>query len=354
MKSTMVFYGFVKAYVPVIALLAFTLPGLAQAEEACGDGGDGSQDIQALVASFDEATQYITVDLTLCDEVDNKTKYRVHFDHTAPFAPDADRNGDTVINADDFCVTTSDDTMMHRGKRDTGPGSIEVGGTVLSYWVSMAELSLDLSIGDTILVWADTQDKGIEDRAPDTDDSDGCAKPEIAGEYIELVLSDEVLYAIGATGPGGGIVFHVTDGGLHGLEAAPEDQSTFEQWGCFQTDVGGIVNSTAFPPLADAPTGAAKTTAILSECLERPIAASVASDYIWPNGQTDGYLPDHEELDLMYTILHLNGLGGFAGDNYWSSSEYSKSSAWFRNFNEGFQNINSKDDTLTVRAVRAF
>ncbi len=32
-------------------------------------------------------------------------------------------------------------------------------------------------------------------------------------------------YVIGGTGPAGGFVFHVTDDGLHGLEAAPVDQS---------------------------------------------------------------------------------------------------------------------------------
>lgn len=29
---------------------------------------------------------------------------------------------------------------------------------------------------------------------------------------------------IGGTGPGGGIIFHLTDDGKKGLEAAPEDQ----------------------------------------------------------------------------------------------------------------------------------
>jgi len=30
-------------------------------------------------------------------------------------------------------------------------------------------------------------------------------------------------YAVGDTGPAGGIVFYTSDGGLHGLEAAPAD-----------------------------------------------------------------------------------------------------------------------------------
>lgn len=140
-------------------------------------------------ASFDEAALDITVEMALCADADNKTKYRVHFDHTVPFAPDPDRNGDGYITEDDFCVTTSDDTMMHRGNKDTGPGLIRVEGSVLKYTVHIAELNPQLDTGDTILVWADTQYKGIKDRAPDTNDSDGCGKPEVAAEYIELVLA---------------------------------------------------------------------------------------------------------------------------------------------------------------------
>ena len=52
-----------------------------------------------------------------------------------------------------------------------------------------------------------------------------------------------VIYAIGDTGPSGvGIVFYVTDGGLHGLEAAPSDQSTSQVWiegGSTQTTENG-------------------------------------------------------------------------------------------------------------------
>jgi hypothetical protein len=43
------------------------------------------------------------------------------------------------------------------------------------------------------------------------------------------------IYAIGDTGPAGGIVFYITDDGLHGLEAAPADQSSGAEWGCIAT-----------------------------------------------------------------------------------------------------------------------
>ena len=48
-------------------------------------------------------------------------------------------------------------------------------------------------------------------------------------------------YAIGDTGPAGGIVFHATNGGLNGLEAALVDQSP-APWNCPNTDVNGVAN----------------------------------------------------------------------------------------------------------------
>jgi len=47
-------------------------------------------------------------------------------------------------------------------------------------------------------------------------------------------------------------------------------------------------------------------------------------------------------------------VGGFANDNYWSSSENNSNNAWNQNFNNGNQNDNNKNNTLRVRAVRGF
>ncbi len=47
-------------------------------------------------------------------------------------------------------------------------------------------------------------------------------------------------------------------------------------------------------------------------------------------------------------------VGGFANNNYWSSSEYDINNAWKQNFNNGSQNNNNKNNTNYVRAVRGF
>ncbi|NQU36257.1 MAG: hypothetical protein HQ526_01510 [Actinobacteria bacterium] len=52
----------------------------------------------------------------------------------------------------------------------------------------------------------------------------------------------------------------------------------------------------------------------------------------------------------------LSYAGGFAADNYWSSSQNSTNAnnAWNQNFNNGNQFDNNKNNTLRVRPVRGF
>jgi len=48
-------------------------------------------------------------------------------------------------------------------------------------------------------------------------------------------------------------------------------------------------------------------------------------------------------------------VGGFASNNYWSSSQNNSNNAWNQNFDNGNQNDNNnKNNTLRVRAVRGF
>ncbi|BCA94732.1 hypothetical protein TUM19329_10930 [Legionella antarctica] len=59
----------------------------------------------------------------------------------------------------------------------------------------------------------------------------------------------------------------------------------------------------------------------------------------------------------LYTTLHTNGLGGFAGDFYWSSTGFSgfpTDFAWLQVFSSGVQDGGSKNFGLRVRCVRAF
>jgi hypothetical protein len=149
-------------------------------------------------------------------------------------------------------------------------------------------------------------------------------------------------YAIGDTGPAGGIVFFVTDGGFHGLEAAPIDQGSRE-WGCFGTATGanGLVIGT----------GAQNTVDILAGCSDTGIAAEIADSYSL-NGFNDWFLPSKDELNELY--LQKGVVGGFANDFYWSSSEVNSVDAWLQDFFFGDQFVFNKVNPLRVRAVRAF
>jgi hypothetical protein len=184
-----------------------------------------------------------------------------------------------------------------------------------------------------------------------------CTGASYAHEQVKVVVvplaGDDLrtIYEIGKTGPAGGIVFHVTDGGRHGLEAAPVNQSEGVLWCSSFTDIATIQNLLIED--VDPNTGAHNTAAIIADC-GTLTAAGVASGYEGPNGITTGwYLPNKEELNLLY--LQKVIVGGFASGYYWSSSEFDRFIAWFQDFGSGAQGPISKDYGISkVRAVRAF
>ena len=160
-------------------------------------------------------------------------------------------------------------------------------------------------------------------------------------------------YAIGDSGPAGGIVFHVTNGGLNGLEAALVDQDQ-APWNCNGTDIEGVANLESAAAV-DPNSGAVNTPLIAVQCPGTATNAAVlAAVYVWPNGQTDGFLPNKEELDLLYDQKVAEVVGGFASTRYWSSSQASAFGAWLQDFDDGSQYDYIKGITTGVRAVRAF
>lgn len=154
-------------------------------------------------------------------------------------------------------------------------------------------------------------------------------------------------YIVGETAYGG-VVFYRDSTGQHGLVCAPTNQSTGATWGCDGTAVGGtstIIN-----------TGAPNTNAIVVGCTTASIAAKLCYDLAL-NGYSDWYLPSKDELGLMYSNLHLQGMGGFAYAHYWSSSEINATNAWMLLFGSPMEmdmGSSSKSCTYYVRAVRAY
>jgi len=173
-------------------------------------------------------------------------------------------------------------------------------------------------------------------------------------------------YNIGDRGPAGGLVFYVTDGGAHGLEAAPVDQIRGAEWGCYGMRISGGGDKVVG-------TGAQNTAEIMAGCKKNHIAARVADAYTL-NGYNDWFLPSQDELNEMWLKLadsdgdgrnrgpkDSNNLGGFTVNSYWSSSEVGGNVAWVQAFLTGSQvgvTKNNKESDrgqkYRVRAIRAF
>ena len=172
--------------------------------------------------------------------------------------------------------------------------------------------------------------------------------------------SPAVTYAIGDTGPAGGLIFYIDEADAFSwtyLEVAPASTEwTNKDWGDYGTEIGG---NAALTGIGD---GQAATDAIVAHMEGESITGTAAQlcDALSYGSYADWFLPSKDELDAIWDNLVAagtgsnNGVGGVAFDYYWSSSEYSSRYAWFQSFITGYQYDTPKVNDLRVRAVRAF
>jgi hypothetical protein len=190
---------------------------------------------------------------------------------------------------------------------------------------------------------------------------------------------------IGMTGPGGGIIFFVDYNNENAtydyLEAAPTDgvfasSATTGVWATTTAKCGATAPQATSCQTATIYTetgvalatikglhrglfgGKVATEAIVARhdagsVAKNLYAAGVADDYE-ANGKSDWWLPSRNELAKMQENLNEKGVGGFASDYYWSSSEGDGVSAWYQAFLYGVQYGNLKTNPAYVRPVRAF
>ena len=169
----------------------------------------------------------------------------------------------------------------------------------------------------------------------------GCSNPSDSESSGNVNVS----YAIGDIGPSGvGKVFYITDGGLHGLEAAPSDQSTAQLWSNITSASIGTTGTAIG-------TGSGNTDAIIGQSGHTTSAAQVCRSY-HGGGLTDWFLPSKDELNTLYQ--NKTAVGGFADNYYWSSSEIDSEHVWDQYFGSGSPYDPSKSYSLRVRAIRAF
>jgi len=180
--------------------------------------------------------------------------------------------------------------------------------------------------------------------------------------------------AVGATGPGGGIVFYVNESNATGaryLEAAPNT------WSGGGTDPGIAWCSNTTTLIAGTfgtaiGTGKANTDLMVAVGACASGAAVTVRTYRG-GGLSDWFLPSRDELNAMCNYSRnpttpptgtctgtqdgTFAAGAFGFDDavtYWSSSQNNAGSAWGQYFVDGGQSSGNKTNPNRVRPVRAF
>ena len=209
----------------------------------------------------------------------------------------------------------------------TGPqGPQGPAGTPAIMAISAPSVTDDINAGyDEGLVWVDTVTKQVYILSDNT-----------ANAAVWTLISGK-RYSIGDTGPAGGVVFHVSDGGLHGLEAAPEVPNV--AWGCDVTITGAVGTA-----VGDGPGNT--DTIVGAGCSPAATAARTFGDGSWS-------LPSLDEMRLIVSAKIL--LGGLADtQGYWTSSEFAFDTAFAVNPQGGFSPNAKTFGIYSVIPVRAF
>jgi len=167
---------------------------------------------------------------------------------------------------------------------------------------------------------------------------------------------------VGYNGPAGGYVFYdkgsYSDGWRY-LEAAPANYEFSAPWG-----LAGVLYPWTSNDIGDGQTNTTELINLLTANGETNRAAQLCDD-LTINGYNDWFLPNHNELWVMYCRLRVgNNIGEFLHQKYWSSSSmYVTNDEWYqRNCTISINFANGQYDTTTsnrlannrVRAIRAF
>jgi uncharacterized protein (TIGR02145 family) len=132
-----------------------------------------------------------------------------------------------------------------------------------------------------------------------------------------------------------------------GLIAATSDQSTGIRWyNDFYTSTGATGT--------DIGTGLSNTNNIIASQGETATSYAAGLARAFSGGSyIDWYLPSKDELNKLY--INRIAIGGFTGNDYWSSTESANITAWVQDFNHGNPLYYFyKNATVNVRAIRTF
>ena len=142
-----------------------------------------------------------------------------------------------------------------------------------------------------------------------------------------------------------GIIFYLNESGHSGLLVS-EDLGNVP-WGCGGSNIS----------LTTWENGIIGQAEILSQCSDRPIAASVVAN-LEPFNSIEWYIPSQNQLIEIYNSIGNGGtqgdIGGFGDDFYWTFTQGNSNCAWGINFSNGNESCENKSLFHKIRAVRSF
>ena len=166
--------------------------------------------------------------------------------------------------------------------------------------------------------------------------------------------ADASLYALRSVGPSGGYIFYKSaeSGMITYYEAAPSDE-TVEFTGVAWSNIVAVAVTGTGTTIG---TGSANTDLIVAQADHTTSAAKDCLDAEYHIGSGVWSLPSKDELIAMYDNLHVNGIGGFTAEFYWSSSESSTDGgkAWAKTFLGGAEGEATKAGLARVRSCYSF
>ena len=184
----------------------------------------------------------------------------------------------------------------------------------------------------------------------------------MAKEITTAISKVVMKYKIGDTGPGGGIVFYVSEEGFEvfdgkgGVQKCNYLEVTKEQladvrW-CPCSNGCSIQGATG---LGYGKSNTYKIVTSHSSANSGNCAAYVCYKYSSPTTSTgEWFLPSKDELSLIYKNVGAKIMAGASEAWHWSSSPYNNDAAWVQSFSDGSQDGGYKNYAHCVRAVRAF
>jgi len=304
-------------------------PGFASLEEAVRQAQESNQDIMALSSIITQAQAIADYILNPPSPTPAPTPAPTPIDIAVIPGVTAPVTGATP-------VTTITATAQYTGTVAWGPADDPFLGSI----AYTAMITLTAKAGFTLT--------GV---AANFFTVDGATATNSSNSGVVTAVFPETVLNVGDS-YGGGIVAYILQSGdpgydanvQHGLIAATIDQSTGIQWYNGSSVVTGATGiAIGF--------GLANTAVIVNIQGAGSYAAQLCND-LDVGGYDDWFLPSKDELDKLY--IDKVAIGGFTSDDYWSSSENNKKSAWKQNFNDGNQKKNNKKNNKRVRAVRAF